>query len=374
MGLYGHKLELSVFLFATLLFSMMSNVTIAQTPDDNDSGDASTITSNLQGPQGYLKVVSNSEGHLQTLYISSDQLLFNITPIYDAEGNQASYQLSLKPELSDFYQQVGLFDKPKDIVFIYPSFTQAAYGPHGFYHYYRKQCDSSCLTVSIPDSVNGFQASSIVSAWVLKLLDYPYVMDQDVDKNPNILKQFKRVIVLHNEYVTQKEFDAITSHPDVIFLYPNALYARVTTNYTNNTITLVRGHGYPDASVKNGFGWSPDNTKYEYNVKCNDWNFYRQNNYTLLNCYPEYHILVSKEMLQLLQKDDPTTLSDDVANWLMYTQDQNGTEQLLDDFDVQGNSVPAWVEKPALWLANGEISKRDFGDMLQYLSQQQIIK
>jgi hypothetical protein len=58
----------------------------------------------------------------------------------------------------------------------------------------------------------------------------------------------------------------------------------------------------------------------------------------------------------------------------MYPQNQNGTEQLLDDFGVQGNSIPTWVEKPALWLSNGDIPKRDFGDMLQYLSQQKIIQ
>ena len=311
---------------------------------------------------------------MQTLNIPSDQILFNITPIYDDKGNQISLSLSLKSGYNDFYQQAGLFDKPKDTVFIYPSFTQAAYGPHGFYDYYKKQCDSSCLTVPISDKVHGTQASSIVSAWILKLLDYPYVMDQDVDKNPDILKQYKRVIVLHNEYVTQKEFDAITSHPNVIFFYPNALYAKVTANYDNNTITLIHGHGYPDASVKNGFDWSPDNSRYEYDVRCSDWTFYHQSNYTFLNCYPEYHVLVSEEMLLLLQKNDPTTLSDDIANWLMYPRDQNNTEQLLDDFDVSGNSMPLWVGKPALWLSNGEISKRAFGDMLHYLAQQQIIK
>jgi hypothetical protein len=390
-GLYGHKLELSIFLFVTLLFSMMSNLTIAQTSDDkfsmmsssgtiaqtsdddNASGVASTISS-TEGPAGILQVVSNSEGHLQTLEIPSDQMIFNITPIYDSEGNQASYQLSLKPELSDFYQQAGLFDKPKDTVFIYPSFTQAAYGTNGFYYHYRKQCDTSCLTVPIPDYVHGSQASSIVTAWILKLLGYPYLKDQDVDKNPDILKQYKRVIVLHSEYVTQTEFDAITSHPNVIFLYPNALYAKVTANYTNNTITLIRGHGYPDASIRNGFGWAPDNTKYEYNVQCNNWHFYLKDNATFLNCYPEYHVLVSKEMLLSLQEGDPTTITDDVTNWLMYPQDQNGTEQLLDDFGVTGSTIPPWVEKPALLLQNGDISKRDFGGMLQYLSSQKIIK
>ena len=72
------------------------------------------------------------------------------------------------------------------------------------------------------------------------------------------------MIVLPNEYVTKKEFDAITNHPDVVFLYPNALYAQVRTNYTDNTITLVHGHGYPDIKIKNGFGWKYDSSKYDY--------------------------------------------------------------------------------------------------------------
>jgi hypothetical protein len=369
-GLYGHKLELSVFLFVTLLFPMMPSGTVAQTPE----GEYTNTLSIQNQTQDYLQVISNSEGHKEVLQIPSSKLLFNITPVYDDQGHEVSLLLSLKPELSDLYSQIGLANKSKDIVFIYPSFTQAAYGVNGFYYYYNKKCDTSCLTVPIPDRVNGVQASSIAGAWILKLLDYPYVKDQDIDKNPDILKQYKRVIVLHNEYVTQKEFDAITSHPDVIFLYPNALYAKVTANYTNGTITLVRGHGYPDIGIRNGFGWKPDNSEYEYDVKCNDWNFYHNDNYTFLNCYPEYHLLVSEEMLRLLQKDDPTTLSDDLANWLMYPQNQNGTEQLLDDFDVPGNSIPPWVEKPALWLANDEISKRTFDEMLQYLSSQKIIK
>lgn len=372
MGLYWHKSKLSVFLFLMMIFSLMPSVVHAQTY--NDSGKTSSDTSNLQAQQGYLDIVSNSEGYKQTLHIPSDQMLFEVTPIYDSQGNEASLSLSLKPGLADFYHQVGLFDKPRDTVFIYPSFTQAAYGYHGFYNYYKKQCDSSCLTVKIPNKVNGTQASSVVGAWVLKLLDYPHVKDEDVDKNPNILKQYKRVIVLHSEYVTKKEFDAITSHPDVIFLYPNALYAEVATNYDNNTITLVRGHGYPNISIKNGFGWRDDNSKYEYDVMCNDWNFYHKDNYTMMNCYPEYKILTSNVMLGLLQKNDPTALLDDVANWLIYPQDRNGTKNLLDDFNVPGTSIPTWVQKPALWLSNKEITKQEFNDIIQYLSQNKIIK
>jgi len=372
MGLYGHGSELSVFLFLMMIFLLVPSVIHAQTY--NDSGDASSSTADLQAQQGYLDVVSNSEGYMQTLHIPSDQMIFNVKPIYDNQGKEISLSLSLKPDLGNLYQQIGLENKSKDIVFIYPSFTQAAYGDHGFYNYYRKQCDTSCLTVPIPDKVNGAQSSSIVGAWALKLLDYPYIKDQDIDKNPDILKQYKRVIVLHNEYVTKKEFDAITSHPNVIFLYPNALYAEVATNYDNNTITLVRGHGYPNTSIKNGFGWKDDNSKYEYDVACSDWNFYHKDNYTMLNCYPEYKILTSTVMLELLQKSDPTTLLDDVANWLIYPQDVKVTENLLDDFDVSGTSIPTWVQEPALWLSNKEITKQEFSNMIQYLSENKIIK
>ncbi|MDE1762762.1 MAG: hypothetical protein KGH88_00760 [Thaumarchaeota archaeon] len=371
MGLYESKIGISLVLFLAVMYLATSHV--AQAQDSNDSGGTSSIT-NLQNSSDSLEIISNSEGHMQKLEIPSSQMLFNVVPTYDNQGNQVSFSLSLKPELDAFYHSIGLYDKPKDTVFIYPSFTQAAYGTHGFYDYYRKQCDSSCLTVPIPDKVNGLQASSIAGAWILKLLDYPYVKDEDVDKNPDILKQYKRVIVLHNEYVTKKEFDAITSHQNVIFLYPNALYAQVSANYDNNTITLVRGHGYPNTSIKNGFDWKGDNSEYEYDVACADWDFYHKKHFIMLNCYPEYKLLTSSVMLGLLQKDDPAAISDDLANWLMYPADQNGTEELLDDFDAKGSNIPPWVQKPALWVLNGEISKEEFADIMQYLSQNHIIK
>lgn len=374
MGLHGHSVEVTLVFFVTVLFCIVPSMANAQTTGNN-SGDASSVSSSIpEISSDHLEVISNSEGHLQTLDIPASQLLFNVTPINDSQGRQVSFLLSLKPELETLYSNVGMYNKTKDIVFIYPSFTQAAYGQHGFYDYYKGRCDTSCLTVNIPDKIRGAQASSIVGAWVLKLLGYPYLKDQDVDKNPDILKQYKRVIVLHNEYVTKKEFDAITSHPNVVFLYPNALYAEVRANYDNNTIRLVSGHGYPSASIKNGFGWEGDNSKYEYDVTCTAWNFYHKASHVMLNCYPEYKLLTSNVMLGLLQKDDPTTLLDDVANWLMYPSDVNGVRKLLGDFNLDGSSIPHWVQKPALWVSNGEISKREFSDMMQYLSQNKIIK
>jgi hypothetical protein len=82
------------------------------------------------------------------------------------------------------------------------------------------------------------------------------------------LLQHNKVIILHNEYVTKKEFDAITNHPNVVFSYPNALYVQVDANY-DTTITLVQGPDTQNPKIKNGFGWHQDNSKYEYDITCN---------------------------------------------------------------------------------------------------------
>src|SRR5574337_1173563 len=324
-------------------------------------------------PANYLIVVSNTEGNEQTLHLPVGKFLFNVAPHNDENGKLISLSLGLKPELNGLYQNIGFFNKPRDIVFIYPSFTQAAYGKNGFYDFYNKKCDTKCLTVSIPVNVHGIQASSIAGAWALKLLNYPYLTEEEVDQNPGILKQYERVIVLHNEYVTKKEFDAITSHPDVVFLYPNALYAEVRTNYTDNTITLVHGHGYPDSAIKNGFGWKYDNSKYEYDVDCDGWYFYKAENYSMLNCYPEYQILSSEQMLRTLQNPSPAELLVDLSNWLRYPNDSSATHELLVDYGAQGSHLPSWVASSAMKVENNEISQTDFSHLIKYLSDKNLL-
>ena len=122
-----------------------------------------------------------------------------------------------------------------------------------------------------------------------------------MDKNPNILSQYDKVIVLHNEYVTQKEFDAITNHTHVIYLYPNSLYAKINVNYDQHTITLLRGHGFPDKIIANGFDWKFDNSQMEYNTLCDDWNFTAVKNGIMLNCYPENHLSYNISLLKAIK-------------------------------------------------------------------------
>lgn len=185
------------------------------------------------------------------------------------------------------------------MVVVYPIFTASAYSEPGFYTYYRNECDEKCLTVEIK---NNFPPQANPNAvQVLSLLGYDFVTDIDVDKNPEILNEYDKVIILHNEYVTKKEFDAITNHPNVIYLYPNALYAKVKLDYSKNTITLLRGHNYPDVEIKNGFDWKNDNTPFEYE-ECKEMSFYKIENGWMLNCYPENAIHKSLELLKTIKK------------------------------------------------------------------------
>jgi predicted Zn-dependent protease with MMP-like domain len=361
---------LTIFIISFNFLSTPKDV-FSQTVTDGNAIEASIPPNDKTGD--YLDLVSNEGNNKQVLRLFVNDLIFDVKPVYD-NGMLTQLTMSKKPDLQGLYDEIELSGKSSDIVFIYPSFTQAAYDTNGFYDYYSKKCDSKCLTVKIPDKVNGFQSSSINGAWALKLLDYPHIKDQDVDKNPAILKQYKRVIVLHNEYVTKREFDAITSHPNVIFLYPNALYAEVKSDYNSNTITLVRGHGYPDENMGNGFDWKYDASKNEYNLGCENWHFYKRENYTILNCYPEYRILYDVKLIKSLQSNDPTNVRSVVVNWLTNVKQHDATSSFLQGFGIEGKHVPHWVQNTALMLLDERISINDFIGMMIYLYEKNIFQ
>ena len=101
-----------------------------------------------------------------------------------------------------------------------------------------------------------------------------------------------------NEYVTRAMFDAITNHPNVLYLYPNALYAEIEVNYMDETITLIRGHNYPEPEITNGFDWEFDNTHpYEYDSECQILEIYKIKNGWMTTCYPENVFLKKSQQL-----------------------------------------------------------------------------
>jgi len=204
--------------------------------------------------------------------------------------------LGLNPNKLDMYNAVAVWNDPQKTVVVYPYFTSVAYTEPGFYTYYSGQCDD-CTTTKFAPPIPLYTSSGI-GHQALTLLGYTSITDVEIDKNPGILQQFDKVIMLHNEYVTRTMFDAITNHPNVIYLYPNALYAEIEVNYTDETITLIRGHNYPEQEISNGFDWPFDNTHpYEYDNTCLDMEFYKVGGAWMTTCYPENLFLVDTEQL-----------------------------------------------------------------------------
>ena len=197
----------------------------------------------------------------------------------------SKYHESKMPEL-DYYDDYEALHSTTKTVVVYPIFPQSAYEWGGFHDFYAGYCDY-CLKTTIQDYYEKTFASSGNGYRILEFLGYEIIDDIDLDKNPAILEKFDKVILLHNEFVTRAEFEAITNHPKVIYLYPNTLSSEVKTNYSENTISLIRGPGFPDDDIINGFDWEFDNTEYFNDWSCMDWQFYEITNGYMLNCYPE---------------------------------------------------------------------------------------
>lgn len=207
-------------------------------------------------------------------------------------------------------RQYTIFDN-KTIV-VYPIFTQYAYVKNGFYEYYNKTCDKRCLTVPIFTNGSNYellktdvgasywihpQIETSNTAWhVLTMLNYHWITDIDIDKNPKILDRYTKVILLHNEYVTKSEFNAL-KNKQVLYLYPNALYAEVNVDYHSNTMNLVKGHGYQN--ITNAFN-SGTHSQGEYELKCKNQFWYKLQNGIEYSCYPELDLMQNEKLLSTI--------------------------------------------------------------------------
>jgi len=264
--------------------------------EDNESINKITVENILKEYYKLHTVKMSSTSIFDIYYTENDAELFRTKTIDPEKG----VKLEFNNKNSEFYQNL----KPnKNTIVIYPIFTAAAYSIPGFYDYYSGECDESCLTNVNFENPMIEHRSTGMSTVMLYGLGYDFITDIDVDKNPEILKKYETVILLHNEYVTQKMFDAITSHPKLIFLSPNALYAEIEVNYDNNTIKLIRGHDYPPG-VSNAFNYEIEERfhQYEYDTKCLNWEFIKIENGHHINCYPDEIIYNNLDIL-LKMKD-----------------------------------------------------------------------
>ena len=233
---------------------------------------------------------------------------------HNGETIMLKFDYEVRDDLKQKYMEIGVYNEPNKPLVILPTFTAGAYSMgcitgdciQGFYSYYAGVCDESCLTVTPLPKDTFINSSSDNGVKILEMLGYDSITDMELHVSPDILKKYHKIILLHNEYVSQTMFNAITSHDNVIFLYPNALYGHVIVDVTNNKITLVRGHNYPTADITNGFDWENENTHpFEYDTECKDWEFYptkgNPNGY-MLNCYPESIIWHDELLLKTLKE------------------------------------------------------------------------
>ena len=270
----------------------------------------------IQEDQKYLPITINDETTLYEIHkVDGKNLikfrttnLFNVyssiedlTIVYDKLLTKKGL-FKLKSNVGSTFSQIKISDEQDKPLVIVPIFTASAYSENGFYDFYRGWCDT-CTTTKIVSIEKLDYSSSDNAVQVLKLLGYDSITDIELDQNPNLIAKYNKIIILHNEYVTKNMFNAITSHPNVIYLYPNALYAEIEVDYEKNEITLIRGHNYPEPEIINGFDWEYENTHpYEYDDECENWEFHDIHNGKMLNCYPEHRIFQDELMLKTLKE------------------------------------------------------------------------
>ncbi len=301
----NQKLVISTIVIAVLIISFSVLFSLKNENESTNTIELVELLSNITpiniSQQGTGEVLYTTGNSIFETFVYSGDILSN-----DEEEitNYRHGHFLLKPENTELYKEIGITHEQHNSVIIVPIFTMTAYGEPGFYNYYRGECDTSCITDSpIRYELRPTYQSSGNAIKVLRLLGYPYITDIEIDKNPEILSLFDKVILLHNEYVTKTQFDAITNHPKVMYLYPNALYAEIDINYEKDTISLVRGHSYPISEIKNGFDWEFDNTNpYESDTKCENWEFTEIKNGVMLNCYPENIISQDEKLLKAIKE------------------------------------------------------------------------
>ena len=150
------------------------------------------------------------------------------------------------------------------LAFVEPSFTNAAYNLDGFYEFYSKYFDVP-FGVNVTTDLNLMTAdiqSDPQRSYFMPLLEkvkafapessVSIMADQDVHDGI-IFRQdgsnaYKALFMLHNEYVTQQEYDNlkryVTNGGVIVFIDGNVFYGEVRYDREYCTATLVKGHDW----------------------------------------------------------------------------------------------------------------------------------
>src|SRR5215204_19783 len=249
------------------------------------------------------------------------------------------------------------------IAFVKPSFTYAAYQLDGFYNFYQKYrhlpdettnitTDLNLLTVKVPDKTyltyrddpsdtprvpsqqNYYEklrelveekASSSSSSSQYLAIDIEDITDKEVhegdifDSDGN--NAYDILFLFHQEYVTQAEYDnlkkfVVQDGGTIVFNDANIFTVEVKYDSVDNTVTLVRGHGwaYDDGSSGSRGAWRAESERW----------------------FNENRQWVGSNFIEIPANDKDVTFSNDPFNYT-HSEEQivtNPNDEIIFDFGV----------------------------------------
>ena len=187
---------------------------------------------------------------------------------YIAQNNSYVFSQN-KTEIStpNNNSHTGDFGKGVNIAVVMPTFTAAAY-TNAFYVFYNKYINvtrgvnittdlnllSSKVTNEPSSSASGLAMLYLLGnlKWITPDSNVDFHTDQDVDAGSifqaNGSNAYDVIILGHQEYVTQKEYDNfkqfVGNGGTMIILDGNVFYAEVKHDNNTDTVTLVKGHSW----------------------------------------------------------------------------------------------------------------------------------
>ena len=256
---------LSIILVLGLIVSIISGLIIFINPNTYKSALAQEQEQD-QNKQSALSIIKDMRGNGSDLTTNRPPLNANST-YYTFTKNRSEVST---PENNS---HTGEFDKGTNIALVKPTFTAAAYN-NAFYAFYSLYAnapahvnvttDLNLLSSKITSQTIGtiksvFAMLELVEnlKWVTQGANITILTDADVDNGAifeknrssiNGINAYDVIILGHQEYVTQKEYDNlrqfVRNGGTMIILDGNVFYAQVKYDKNTQTITLVKGHSW----------------------------------------------------------------------------------------------------------------------------------
>lgn len=186
----------------------------------------------------------------------------------DNSGNENWDEILI--DINETRNKLSAFSADKSVAFVDPSFTSAAYNVDGFYSFYAKYSNATAgqnitsdlnyMTGDIPGIPERAYFAPLVEIVGNFVPDYEVTIITDTDVHDGLIfaqdgksidfeqNAFDVLILLHNEYVTQQEYDNfrrfVSNGGNLVFLDGNTFYGEVSYDSEFCTATLVKGHDW----------------------------------------------------------------------------------------------------------------------------------